>query len=146
MPESAYKESYETLSKSDRELVGVDDVPLRTVGFAIMNLVSEDKAIAERVHLVKRTSKLPLGIPAIRGLGLIHQIPGTYSIKALHHTPPADNNPVLFSVKDDIVRKYPTLFSGPWKLKSEHTIHLKEGTTPFCLTIPRRVPFPLIKK
>ena len=146
MAESAYEESYGTLSKPDRELVGVDHVPLRTVGFAILNLASQDKAIAERVLIVKVASKLPLGIPAIRGLGLIHPIPSTYSIKAVHHTPPADNNPVIFSVKDDFVKKYPMLFSGPWKLEGEHTIHLKEGTTPHCLTTPRRVPFPLITK
>ena len=105
MPESAYKESYRTLSKPDRELVGASD------GFAIMNLVSEDKAIAERVYIVKGASMLLLGIPAIRGFGLIHQIPGTYSIKAVHHTLlPAGNNPVLICVKDNIVKKYPMLF------------------------------------
>ena len=42
-----------------------------------MNLVSEDEAIAERVCIVKGASKLLLGIPTIRGFGLIHQIPGT---------------------------------------------------------------------
>ena len=103
MPESAYKESHGTLSKPDRELVGAGDVPLTTVGFAIMNLVSEAKAIAERVYIGQGASKLLLGIPTIRGLGLIHQIPGTYSIKAVHHTPlPAGSNPVPFSVKDDL--------------------------------------------
>ena len=112
MPESAYKESYGKLSKPDRELVGAGDVPLTTVGFTIMNLISEDKAVADRVYIFKEASKLLLGIPAIRGLGLIHQIPGTYSIKAVHHTPPADNNPVPSSVKDDIVKKYPMLFQS----------------------------------
>ena len=126
--------------------MGAGDVPLTTFGFAIMNLVSKDKAIAERVYIVKGASKLLLGIPAIRGFGLIHQIPGTYSIKAVHHTPPAGNNPVPSSVKDDIVKKYPMLFQGLGKLEGEHAIHLKEGTTPFCLTTPRRVPLSLMKK
>lgn len=145
-PESVYKESCGKLSKPDRELVEAGDVPLTTVGFVIMNLVSEDKAIAERVYIVKGASKLPLVIPAIRGFGLIHQITGTYSIKAVHHTPrPAGNNPVPLSVKDHIVKKYPMLFQGLGNLEGEHTIHLKEGTTPFCLTTPRRVPLSLMK-
>ena len=38
------------------------------------------------------------------------------------------------------------LFQGLGKLEGEHTIHLKEGTTPFCLTTPGRVPLPLVKK
>jgi len=38
------------------------------------------------------------------------------------------------------------LFQGLGKLEGEHTIHLKEGVTPFCLTTPRRVPLPLMKK
>ena len=44
------------------------------------------------------------------------------------------------------VKQYPTLFQGLGKLEGEHTIHLKEGATPFCLTTPRRVPLPLMKK
>ena len=134
------------MDQPDRELVGAGDVPLTAVGFTIMNLVSEDKAIAERVYIVKGASKPLLGIPAIRGLGLIHQIRGAYIIKAVHNTPPADNNPVLSSLNDDIVKKYPMLFQGLEKLEGEHTIRLKEGTTPFCLTNPRRVPLPHMKK
>ena len=38
MPEAIYKSSYGTLSKSDRELVGAGDVPLMTLGCAVMNL------------------------------------------------------------------------------------------------------------
>ena len=38
-----------TLSKPDRELAGAGDVPLTTTGFAIMNLVSEEKSIVEWV-------------------------------------------------------------------------------------------------
>ena len=110
--------------QNQAKLVGAGDVPLTTVGFAIMNLVSEDKAIAERVYVVKGASKLLLRIPAIRGFGLIQQIPGTYSIKAVHHTPPEGNTPVPSSVKDDIVKKYPMLFQGLGKLEGEHTIHL----------------------
>lgn len=144
MPEHIYKSSYGTLSKSDRELVGAGDVPLKTLGCAVMNLKQDETVIKERVYVVSGASKLLLGIPAIRSLGLIHDIPGTYSVKAVHQTP--DSHPLQSATKGDIVKQYPTLFQGLGKLEGEHTIHLKEGATPFCLTTPRQVPLPLMKQ
>ena len=87
MPEAIYKSSYGPLSKSDRELVGAGDVPLATLGCAVMNLTLAGTVIKEQVYIVRGASKLLLGIPAIRSLGLIHEIPGTYSVKAVHLTP-----------------------------------------------------------
>ena len=85
-----------------------------------------------------------LGIPAIRSLGLIHDIPGTYSVKFVHQTP--DKHPLRSGTKEDILKQYPTLFQGLGKLEGEVTIHLKEGVTPFCLTNLRRVRLPLMNK
>ena len=144
MPEAIYKSSYGTLSKSDRELVGAGDVPLMTLGCAVMNLTLAETVIKERVYVVRGASKLLLGVPAIRSLGLIHEIPGTYSVKAVNQMP--DNHSLRSGTKEDIVKEYPKLFQGLGKLEGEHTIHLKEGATPFCLTTPRRVPLPLMKK
>ena len=59
---------------------------------------------------------------------------------------PPDSHPLQSATKGDIVKQYPTLFQGLGKLEGEHTIHLKEGATPFCLTTPRRVPLPLMKQ
>ena len=64
------------LSKPDRELV----VPLTTVGFALINLALDEIGIEERVYIDKGASKLLLGIPAIRSLGVIDHIPRTYSV------------------------------------------------------------------
>ena len=47
MPEHIYKSSYGTLSKSDRELVGAGDVPLKTLGCAVMNLKQDETVIKE---------------------------------------------------------------------------------------------------
>jgi len=57
-----------------------------------------------------------------------------------------DNHPLRSGTKEDIVIQYPMLFQGLGKLEGGHTIHMKEGATPFCLTTPRRVPLPLMKK
>ena len=92
-----------------------------------MNLKQDETVIKERVYVVSGASKLLLGIPAIRSLGLIHEIPGTYSVKAVHQTP--DSHPLQSGTKEDIVKQYPSLFQGLGKLEGEHTIQLKEGTT-----------------
>ena len=144
MPGAIYKSSYGMLSKSDRELVGAGDVPLVILGCTVMNLTLAETVIKEQVYIVRGASKLLLGVLAIRSLGLIHEIPGTYSVKAVNQMP--DNHPLRSGTKEDIVRQYPMLFEGLGKLEGEHTIHLKEGATPFCLTTPRRVPLPLMKK
>ncbi|CAH3159023.1 unnamed protein product [Porites lobata] len=62
-------------------------------------------------------------------LGLIHEIPGTYSVKAVHQMP--DSHPLQSGTKEDIVKQYPSLFQGLGKLEGEHTIQLKEGPHPF---------------
>ena len=100
-----------------------------------MNLTLAETVIKERVYVVRGASKLLLGVPAIRSLGLIHEIPGAYSVKAVNQMP--DNHPLQSGTKEDIVKQYPMLFQGLGKLEGEHTIHLKEGATPFCLTTPR---------
>ena len=110
MPKAIYKSSFGKLSKSDRELVGAGDVPLVTLGCAVMNFSLAETVITERVYVVRGVSKLLLGVPAIRSLGLIHEIPGTYSVNAVNHMP--DNHPLRSGTKEDIVKQYPTLFQG----------------------------------
>ena len=63
MPEAIYKSSYGPLSKSDRELVAAGDVPLATLGCAVMNLTLAGTVIKEQVYIVR--GKLLLGMPAI---------------------------------------------------------------------------------
>ena len=101
MPEAIYKSSYGTLSKSDRELVGPGDVPLVTLGCAVINVALAETVIEERVCVVRGACKLLLGVPSIRSLGLIHEIPRTYSVKAVNQMP--DNHPFRSGTKEDIV-------------------------------------------
>ena len=48
-----------------------------------MDLTHVNTLVKEKVYVIRGTPKLLLGVPAIRSLGLIHEIPGTYSIKAV---------------------------------------------------------------
>ena len=111
-PEAIYKSSYGSLSKSDRELVGAGDVPLMTLGCAVMNLTLAETVIKDQVYVVRGASKLLLGVPAIQSLGLVHGIPGTYSIKAVNQMP--DNRPLRSGTKEDITKQYPQRFFKAW--------------------------------
>lgn len=70
------------------------------------------------MFVIRGTPKLLLAIPAIRHLGLIHDIPGTYTIKAIELKVP----PPPLRSKD--VLKATQLFTGLGKLKGEYTIRL----------------------
>ena len=155
MPESVYRESFGELRAPDRELVGAGDSPLETVGMANMKLSLGNTCIVEQVYVVKGATKLLLGIPEIRKLGLIPEIKGAYSIRALESKPvekakvetekPARIT-TLPATKEGIMKAYPKLFTGLGKLQGEYTIKLREGVKPHALHTPRRVPLPLMDK
>ena len=130
--------SFGPLLETDRILTGAGEAKLDTVGYVQMTLNHRSTKITERVYIVAGASKLLLGVPAIRNLGLIADIPGSYSIKAVDVTQPTVN-------KENVAKQY-VLFTGLGELKGEHVIHLREDATPFCLATPRRVPLPLIEK
>ena len=85
------------------------------------------------------TPKLLLAIPAIRHLGLIHDIPGTYTIKAIELKVPP---PPLCS--KDVLKATQSCLLG---FQAERRIHHSiDDAKPFCMTSPRRVPLPLLGK
>jgi len=47
IPNPSTKESHGTLSKPDRELIGAGDVPMATMGFALINLALDEIGIEE---------------------------------------------------------------------------------------------------
>ena len=67
-----------------------------------------------KVFVIRCTPKLLLAIPAIRHMGLIHDILGTYTTKAIELKVPP---PPLRS--KDVLKAYPKLFTGLGKLKGE---------------------------
>ena len=143
MPEQFYKESFGKLNKADKRLVGADDKPLETIGQITLDLKLGEVTIKEHVYIIRGAKKLLLGIPAIRRLGLIQEIPDTFTIKAIGSQP---TQATTSNTKEKITQQYPNLFRGLGKMAGEYTIQLKEGAQPFCLTSPRRIPIPLQKK
>lgn len=161
MPANIFKPAFGQLQPPDRRLLGPGDQPLMVNGFAYMTLVHGHTQIQEKVYIAK-TSKLLLGMPAIQKLGLIHDIPGAFTVRAIRTTPAAGREcssprerPDLaaaeparatFTSTDDVRRQFPRLFSGLGKLEGEQTILLKDNVKPFSQSVPRRVPVPLLKK
>ena len=48
--------------------------------------------------------------------------------------------------KAKVRHKYPQLFIGLGRMKAEYTITLKENPKPYAITVPRKVPLPLVKE
>ena len=46
----------------------------------------------------------------------------------------------------NIIKSYPSLFKGLGELEGEYRIQLIHEPTPFALTVPRKVPLPLLGK
>ena len=65
-----------------------------------MTLNHGSTKITKRVYIVAGASKLLLGVPAIRNLELIADVPGSYSIKAIDATKPTVNI-------ENVVKQYP---------------------------------------
>lgn len=78
------------------------------------------------------THQLLLGLAAFHHLGLLHDIPGTYTIKAFEVKVP----PPSLRSKDDVLEVYPNLFKGLAKLNDD--------ANHYATTSSRRVPLPLI--
>ena len=144
MPESLYKPCFGKLEQSDVTLIGAGDKTLDILGCVKMEISNENQHISEKVYVIKGGSKLLLGIPGIRSLGLLDDIPGTYSVRAVCHAKAVE--PFSNNASNCVKRQFPKLFSGLGKLKGQYTICLRDEAKPFCMTAPRRIPLPLLKK
>ena len=120
MPESMYETVYGKLSTPDKHLVGAGESPLATVGQTTMHLKIGQIEITEQVYVVRGATKLLLDIPAIHSFGILHDIPNTYSVKAIACS---ESSPEL-DTKAKVLQQYPSLFTGLGKLKGEYTIRL----------------------
>ena len=91
------------------------------------------------VYIVK-SSKLLLGVSAIQKLGLIDDIPGAFTIRAICTVPSGKQNQEeswdqprpTFVSKEDVQVKYPQLFTGLGELQGEQHIELEDNAKPFC--------------
>ncbi|KAK6196221.1 hypothetical protein SNE40_001486 [Patella caerulea] len=98
MPVEIYQPSYGELQPTDHKHVGANNSQLDVKGCVTLKLSNNQTTITE--------------LPAIHSLGLIYQIPRTFSIRSIdtHH------DSTLRLLREDIVREYTQLFLENRKL------------------------------
>ena len=142
MPAHVYKPDLGELHKSDSTLYGPSDQPLDVRGYVDMHLAMGKNRVCEKVYVVDKASKLLLGAPAIRKLGLIKDIPGAFTIRAIRSMAKSGDTAkpqvqVNFESKSDVKQRYPELWSGLGKLDGDQHIEIAENAKPFAQTVPR---------
>ena len=151
MPAHVYKPDLGVLHTSDSTLYGPSDQPLEVRGYVDMHLAMGKNVVCEKVYVVDKASKLLLGAPAIRKLGLIKDIPGSFTIRAIRSMAKSDETAkpqveVSFESEADVKQCFPKLWSGLGKLDGDQHIEVTEDAKPYSQNVPRRVPVPLLGK
>ncbi|MCG8044483.1 MAG: RNase H-like domain-containing protein, partial [Candidatus Thiodiazotropha endolucinida] len=121
------------LDKCSKRLYGPGNVPLEVMGSFSAKLESNTSSAVERIYVVKGLDRCLLGRPAISKLNLLE-------IKCQN----ASVNEVI-SI-ETVKERYPNLFKELGMMSGEYDITLKEGAKPHALSVPRRVPIPLLPK
>ena len=119
------------LEKSSKRLYGPGNVPLNVMGSFTAKLETNVSSAVERIYVVKGLDRCLLGRPAITKLNLLELKYPSASVSEVI---------TLESVKE----KYPNLFRELGEMSGEYHITLKEGAKPYALSVPRRVPIPLL--
>ena len=114
------------LEPTNKVLLGPCNYELNCIGKFQAKLTSDQKCIDNEVYEVKGLERPLLSRYASQSLNLINKVD-------------------VLAVKD-IVNQYPDLFKGLGEIEGEYKINLIENSTPFALTIPRKVPLPLLSK
>ena len=70
------------LSVPDTKLLGAEDTKLYIVGSVDNTSSHRHIHVKGKMHVVRGTPELLHGIPDIHSLGLIHEFPKTYTIRA----------------------------------------------------------------
>ncbi|RXN35784.1 Transposon Ty3-G Gag-Pol poly [Labeo rohita] len=84
--------------------------------------------IKHPVFVIPRLVTPLLGLPAIKELNLLHTVD------------------VIQTTEPNYKELFPKVFTGLGKLEGAYKIKLKESTTAFALSVPRRVPLPMMNK
>lgn len=96
------------------------------VGKAGVKMKFRDKEISQDVYVVEGIQGPLLGRPAIKAFNLLNFDVG--------------------EVKEDICKKFHSVFHGIGRITTEYHIRIKENATPYAVSAPRRLPLPLRDK
>ena len=129
IPESVYRaESDVGLQPASLPLNGPTGESLEVLGQFSGRLTRNGNHCCQDIYVVGNLRQPLLGKPAIEALKVVVFV---------------FDEPVQ---KADMVKQFPDVFKGLGKLKDNYSIKLRDNTTPYALTTPRRVPISLLPK
>lgn len=117
------------LGKATRMLFGPAKQELEVLGQFTDRLAHKQVSSVEEVYVVRGLKSNLLGLPAITALHLVERLCSTET-----------------AAGEDIMGRFPKVFTGLGTLGEEYTIQLREDAKPFALYAPRSVPIPLRPK
>ncbi|XP_070378209.1 uncharacterized protein [Dermacentor albipictus] len=113
-----------TLDLVDALLTGPGGQPLRVLVSYMARLQWQGKTSRQRLYVIQSLTVPLLGLPALQALQVVRFLDQLKTSKATLHA---------------------ELFNGLGTLKDEYTIRLKPDAVPFSLSVPRRIPIPLLE-
>ena len=125
---SDFKRTVLTLSKSQKRLYGAGGSSLDVIGMCEALLESDDRVTVEPIYVVDSLHVPLLGRPAIKNLGLV-----SYHVESIRSL-------------DDIRERFPKLLRPLGQFSDPYDAVLKEAARPYAISVPRRVPLPLLPK
>lgn len=125
-PPSYYNEQFE-LSKPEIRLDGPDGHPLHIIGMQKLPITYRDTTSIQNVYLIRNQKTALLGKPAIKAFNLIRR-----------------TNRIEKSNSNRPEKRYSDRFKGLGELPDDYKIVLKDDAKPFAITVPRKVPLPLL--
>ena len=118
------------LEPTNKVLLGPCNYKLNCIGKFKAKLSTNHKSVDNEVFVVKGLQRPLLSRQVSQSLNLINKI------DAINKK----------DYRTDIVEQYPKLFKGLGEIEGEYEIKLNENSKPFALTVPRKVPLPLLSK
>ena len=131
----AEKESLK-LEPTDKILLGPCNYKIKCSGKFVGKLSANSQSLQEEFYVVEGLQTPLLGRMASFKLNLIQKVESVST----------NANKVDEKYTANIVKGYPSLFKGLGELEGEYRIRLIHEPTPFALTVPRKVPLPLLGK
>ena len=132
LPESTYHELQvkSELQSTEKVLLGPCNYKMTCIGKYATTLSTDERSIQEVIYVVRDLERPLLGRRAAESLNLINRVDGITDEE----------------YKATVKAKYPQLFTGLGKMNTEYTITLQESAKPYAITVPRKVPLPLLKE
>ena len=128
IPYSLYHKSMGILNKASECITGPSKEKLNIVGKIKTIFSFHNKSCSTLLYVVKNLSKPLLGRSVLKPLNIVN-FSANFS-----------------SLSIDWEKKYPKLFSGLGCMPGEYKIVLKKDAKPFSVSVPRRIPLPLLPK